>query len=112
MMVRWIECLDGIFGGWMGECLRRLGGLSGVVLLRHQDDVIHAFLKNDMMLPCPVLVAAPLPFLPAPGVAAEVSLAFLAAGASAVGFSSSSEKDSQAASSLVTVSPRPPEAGD
>jgi hypothetical protein len=53
----------------------------------------HFFPKKDMMLPCPGLAA---PFF-APLVAgAGVGLAFFAAG-------SSSEKDSQAASSLVTV---------
>jgi hypothetical protein len=50
--------------------------------------------KNDMMLPCPGLAA---PFLAAPLAAgAGVGLAFFGAG-------SSSEKDSHAASSRVTV---------
>jgi len=49
--------------------------------------------KKDMMLPCPGLAAAPF-FAPLAAVAG-VGLAFLRAG-------SSSEKDSHAASSLVT----------
>ena len=59
-----------------------------------QNSSSHFLPKNDMILPCPGLAA---PFLAALLVAgAGVGLAFFGAG-------SSSEKDSQAASSRVTV---------
>lgn len=53
----------------------------------------HFLPKNDMMLPCPGLAA---PFLAPLAAGAGVGFAFLGAG-------SSSEKDSHAASSLVTA---------
>ena len=62
---------------------------------------LHFLPKKDMMFPCPGLPAAFLPFPVAADAEAGGCLA-LAEADGAVGGGSSSEKDSQAGSSLVT----------